>query len=173
MLCEVLRLVRPRSYALALGLGLVFSDVCTPLTTRCLRAPCLYSAGLVVLRNYTNRVCGVAATVYRREQGPRRFDRKLDSEDGGERSGRGLPEGTPETHLYVGKAQGYPWSYPTRSLALARDSLRGAQRGLWGSLRASRYLGKNTRVVDGSLHISTLLFSFHIYIAILVCALFS
>ena len=36
----------------------------------------------------------MAATVYRREQGPRRFDRKLDSEDGGERSGRGLPEGT-------------------------------------------------------------------------------
>ena len=42
------------------------------------------------MRDHTNRVCGVAATVYRREQGPRRFDRKLDSEDGGERSGRGF-----------------------------------------------------------------------------------
>ena len=40
----------------------------------------------------------------------------------------------------------------------------GLQRGLGESLRASRYLSKNIRVVDGSLHISTLLFSFHIYI---------
>ena len=40
----------------------------------------------------------------------------------------------------------------------------GLQRGLGRSLRASRYLGKNTGVVDGSLHISTLLFSFRIYI---------
>ena len=49
------------------------------------------------------------------------------------------------------------------------DSLRGIpceglQRGLGGSLRTSQYLGKNTRVIDGSLHISTLLFSFCIYI---------
>ena len=43
--------------------------------------------GLEVLRDHTNRVCGVAATVYWREQGPRRFDRKLDSEDGGEHLG--------------------------------------------------------------------------------------
>ena len=40
----------------------------------------------------------------------------------------------------------------------------GLQRGLGESLRASRYLGKNTGVIDGSLHISTLLFSFRIYI---------
>ena len=40
----------------------------------------------------------------------------------------------------------------------------GLQRGLRGSLRASRYLGKKTGVIDGSLHISTLLFSFRIYI---------
>ena len=48
---------------------------------------------------------------------------ELDSEDGAEWSGRGLLEGTPETHLRVGKAQGYPRSYPIESLALARDSL--------------------------------------------------
>ena len=42
---------------------------------------------LVVLRDHTNRVFGVAATVYQREQGPRRFSRKLDSEDGGEHPG--------------------------------------------------------------------------------------
>ena len=100
----MLRLVRPRSYALALGLGLVASEVCIPLDQRCLHAPCLYFAGLVILRDHTNRVCGVAATVYRREQGPRRFGRKLDSEDGGEQSGRGLPEGTSKTHLRMGKA---------------------------------------------------------------------
>ena len=40
----------------------------------------------------------------------------------------------------------------------------GLQRGLGGSLHASRYLGKNTGVVDESLHISTLLFSVRIYI---------
>ena len=71
-------------------LGLVFSEVCIPLTPQCLRAPLLYSVGLVVLRDHTNYVCGVATTVYRREQDSRRFGWKLDSEDGGERSGRGF-----------------------------------------------------------------------------------
>ena len=42
------------------------------------------------MRDHTNRVCGVAATVYRREQGPRCFGQKHDSEDGGERFGRGF-----------------------------------------------------------------------------------
>ena len=129
--------------------------------------------GLLVLRDHTNRVYGVAATVYRREQVPWRFGQKLDSEDSGERSGRGLSEGTPETHLHVGKARGYPRRYPKGSLALARNSLRGAPTRTRGSLSASRYLGKNTGVVDGSLYISTLLFSFRIYIVILVYALLS
>ena len=35
------------------------------------------------MQDHTNHVCGVAATVYRREQGPRHFGRKLDSEDDG------------------------------------------------------------------------------------------
>ena len=87
---------------------------------------CSTSEGLVVLRDHTNYIYGVAATVYRREQDPRRFGQKLDSEDGEEQSGRGLPEGTSETHLRVEKARGYPKSYPTGSLALERDSLRGA-----------------------------------------------
>ena len=51
---------------------------------------CYTSEGLVVLRDHTNRVCGVATTVYRREQGPQHFGRKLDSENGRERSGRGF-----------------------------------------------------------------------------------
>jgi hypothetical protein len=46
----------------------------------------------------------VAATVYQREQDLQCFGQKLDSEDGGEQSRRGLPEGTPETHLRVEKA---------------------------------------------------------------------
>ena len=69
-----------------------------------------------------------------------------------------------EDPLARGKAQGYPRRYPTGSLALAMDSYEGLQRGLGRSLHASRYISKNTRVIDGSLHISTLLFSFHIYI---------
>ena len=51
---------------------------------------CCTSEGLVVLRDHINCVCGVVATVYWREQGPWRFGQKLDSEDGGERSGRGF-----------------------------------------------------------------------------------
>ena len=74
------------------------------------------------MRDHTNRICGVATIVYRREQGPRWFGRKLDSEDGGKQSERGLPEGTPKTHLRVGKTRGYPRSYPTESLALMRGS---------------------------------------------------
>ena len=58
--------------------------------------------GLVVLRDHTNCVCGVVATVYRGEQGSRRFGRKLDSEDGEERSKRGFAMsgliGDPLTH---------------------------------------------------------------------------
>jgi hypothetical protein len=88
----VLWLVRPRSYALALGLGLVASEVCIPLDQRCLRAPYLYSVGLVVLQDHTNRACGVATTMYQREQGPWQFGRKLDIEEGGERARRGLPK---------------------------------------------------------------------------------
>ena len=51
---------------------------------------CCTLEGLVVLRDHTNRVCGVAATVYRREQGPWCFGQKLDSEDGRKGSGRGF-----------------------------------------------------------------------------------
>ena len=62
---------------------------------------------------------------------------------------------------------------PDQELGPCGDSLRGAPTRTRGSLRASRYLGKNTRVIDESLLISTLLFSFRIYIAILVSGLLS
>ena len=117
------------------------------------------SEGLEVLRDHTNRVCGVSATVYQREQDPRHFGQKLDSEDGGE---------PPEEACQ--KARRRPtcmWERPEAIYGvtqLGAWSLRGAPTRTRGSLHASRYLGKNTRVVDGSLHISTLLFSFRIYI---------
>jgi hypothetical protein len=49
-----------------------------------------------VLRDRDNRVCVTATTVYRRERGPRRFSRMLDSGDGGERP-RGAGSGAPLT----------------------------------------------------------------------------
>ena len=88
-----------------------------------------------------------------REQGPRRFGRKLDSEDGGEHPGKACR-----------KARRRPtcaWGRPVAIHGVTRPGARplrgipckGLQRGLGGSLRASRCLGKNTGVVDGSLHL--------------------
>ena len=68
----------PHRFAYLLPLGACVHHCCT-------------SEGLVVLRDHTNHVCGVTATVYQREQGPRHLGQKLDSEDGGERSERDLP----------------------------------------------------------------------------------
>jgi hypothetical protein len=58
------------------------------------RAVVIVPSGARVLRDRDNRVCVTAATVYRRERGPRRFGRKLDSGDGGERP-RGAESGAP------------------------------------------------------------------------------
>jgi hypothetical protein len=125
----VLRLVRPRSYAFALGLGLVACEVCIPLNPRCLRAPCLYSAGLVVLRDHTNYVCGVATTVYRREEGPQRFSRKLDIDYGGERSRRGLPKGTTRDTLAHGEGPGLSTKLPDQELGPCKRFLvRGSNK---------------------------------------------
>jgi hypothetical protein len=167
VLCEVPMLVRPCSYALALGLGLVASEVCIPLDQRCLRAPCLYSAGLVVLRDHTNRVCRVATSVYRREQGPWQFGRKLDGKNSGERSGRGLLEGTPKTHFAVGRPRAIYGVTRPGAWTLRGIPCEGLQRGLGESLSASRYLDKNTKVIDGSLHLY-LIIIFRIYFATLV-----
>jgi hypothetical protein len=51
-------------------------------------------SGARVLRDRHNRVCVTPATVYRRERGPRRFGRKLNSGDNGKRpigAGSGAP----------------------------------------------------------------------------------
>ena len=56
------------------------------------------------MRDHTNRVCGVAAIVYRREQGPRHFARKLDSEDDRKWSRRGFAmSGLTEDPLVYGE----------------------------------------------------------------------
>ena len=125
---------------------------------------CCTSEGLVVLRDHTNRICGVATTMYRREQGPWHFGQKLDSEDGG-RSGPG--EACQKAH----QRPTYAWVRPRAIHGVTRLAwplrgipCEGLQRGLGESLCASRYVSKNTRVIDGSFHISTLLLSFRIYI---------
>jgi hypothetical protein len=87
--------------------------------------------------------------VYRREQGPRRFDRKLDSGDGGERP-RGAGSGAP-----LARGEGPRLStelldrgvWPSRGLPFAQ----GHQQGLVGTLRGSGYLDKNTGVIHESL----------------------
>jgi hypothetical protein len=58
------------------------------------RTGVIVPSGARVLRDRDNRVCVTAATVYRRERGLRRFGRKLDSGDGGERP-RGAGSGAP------------------------------------------------------------------------------
>jgi hypothetical protein len=58
------------------------------------RAVVIVPSGTRVLRDRDNRVCITATTVYRRERGPRRYDRKIDSGDDGERpreAGSGAP----------------------------------------------------------------------------------
>jgi hypothetical protein len=58
------------------------------------RAVVIVPSGARVLQDHDNRVCVTAATMYRRERGPWRFGRKLDSGDGAERP-RGARSGAP------------------------------------------------------------------------------
>jgi hypothetical protein len=134
------------------------SEVCTPLTTRCLRAPLLYSAGFVNLARPHQPCLWHDRHHVWREQGPRWFGQKLNSEDGGESSGRDT--GDP---LACGEGPGPSTKLPIQELS----PCEGLQRGLQERLHASRYLSKNTRVIDRSLHLY-LIFTFHIYIATMV-----
>jgi hypothetical protein len=61
------------------------------------RAVVIVPSGARVLRVRDNGVCVTTATVYRRERGPRRFGRKLDTVDGGERL-RAAGSGAPLAH---------------------------------------------------------------------------
>jgi hypothetical protein len=58
------------------------------------RAVVIVPSGARVLRECDNLVCFMAATMYGRERGSRRFGWKLDSGDGGERP-RGVGSGAP------------------------------------------------------------------------------
>ena len=60
----------------------------------------------------------MAATVYQREQGPRCFSRKLDSEDGWERSGRGFAmSGLTKDLLARGEGPGLSMELSDRELS--------------------------------------------------------
>ena len=118
--------------------------------------------GLEVLRDHTNRVCGVAATVYQREQGPRRFGRKLDGEDSGEHLGEACWKAHWRPTCAWGRPEAIYGVTRPRAWPLREIPCEGLQRGLRESLSASRHLGKKIRVVDGSLHLYRP-FTFRIY----------
>ena len=142
----------------------MFSEVCIPLTTRCLRAPLLYIGRAYSLArsptafmvwpppctegNKARGVSAVSLIVKTAGSGPGETCRKAHRRPT-------CAWGRPEAIHGVTR----PGAWPLRGIPC-----EGLQRGLGGSLCASRYLGKNTGVIDGSLHISTLLFSFCIYI---------
>ena len=98
---------------------------------------CCTSDGLVVLRDHTNRVCGVATTVYQREQGPRCFGRNLDSEDSGVHLGEACRKARQRPTCAWGRPGAIhgvtrPGVWPLRGIPC-----EGLQRGLGESLRAS------------------------------------
>jgi hypothetical protein len=70
------------------------------------QAVVIVPSGARVLRDRDNRVSVMAATVYRRERGTRRFDRKLVSGDGGER-----PRGA-ASEASLARREG-PWLSPS------------------------------------------------------------
>jgi hypothetical protein len=96
-------------------------------------------SGVGVLRDHINRVCGAAATIYRRERGPCHFGWKLDSEDGGERS-RGLESGAPLAHEDGGeRSRGLESGAPWLSMELLVH-------GAWPLAWASLCIGAPTRL---------------------------
>jgi hypothetical protein len=125
------------------------------------RVVVIVPSGARILRDRDNRVCATAAIVYRREQGPRHFGRKLDSGDGREH-----PRGD-RSRAPLARGEG-PWlstvlldrgAWPSRGLPFAW----GHQRGLVRTLRGSRYLGKNTDVIHESLHLYLTLYLPHLH----------
>ena len=136
----------------------MFSEVCIPLTTRCLCAPLLYIGGACSLaRSHQPRLwCGRHRVLG--AQGLRRFGWKLDSEDGGEHLGEAYRKARQRPTCTWGRSEAIHGVTRLAAWPLRRIPCEGLQQGLGGSLHASRYLSKNTKVVDESLYISTLLF---------------
>ena len=120
---------------------------------------CYTLEGLVVLRDHTNQVCGVAATLCKGNKARDGLAGNLIVKTAGS-----IRERLARRHVGDPLARGESPRLSTELPDRELGPCEGLQRGLGGSLRASRYLGKNTRVINGSLYISTLLFSFCIYI---------
>jgi hypothetical protein len=99
--------------------------------------------------------------VYRRKRGPQHFGWKLDSEDCGERpseAGSGAPLARGEDpRLSTELLDRGVW--PSRGLPYAYEY----QRGLVGTLRGSRYLGKNIGVIHERLHLYLAFYLPHLY----------
>lgn len=78
--------------------------------------------GFVILRNHTNRVCGVdVGAVWGRLALGRLAKCSVHSEDGREQSDRGFVE----THLHMWKTMSYQQSYPTMELGPCKRFQRG------------------------------------------------
>ena len=143
----------------------MFSEICTPLITRCLCAPLLYIRGACSLaRSHQPHLwCGchyVPKGTRPAAVSARSLIVKTAVNSLGEacRKAHWRPTCTWERFRAI------HGSYPIESLALVRDSLRGAPMRTRGKFGRFSIPHKNTRVIDESLHISTLLFSFRIYI---------
>ena len=91
---------------------------------------CCTLEGLVVLRDHTNRVCGVTATVYQREQGPQCFYRKLDSEDDGEHPGEACRKTRRRPTCAWGRPKAIHGVTRLGAWPLRRIPYEGLQRGL-------------------------------------------
>ena len=109
---------------------------------------CFTSEGFVVLQDHTNHVCGATATVYGGNKALGVSVGSLIVKTAGSIRKR-LAERHIEDPLARGEGTRLSTELPDRELGPCEK----LQRGLWGSLRASRYLGKNTGVVGGSLHL--------------------
>ena len=125
------------------------------------------SEGLVILRDQTNRVSGVAATVYRREQGPRCFGQQLDSEDGGEHPGEACQKARQRPTCAWGRPKAIhrftrPGAWPLRGIPY-----EGLQRGLGGSLHTSVKILESSMGVCISLPCS-LAFAFTLIVLLLL-----
>ena len=112
---------------------------------------CCTLEGLVVLRDHTNRVCGVAATVYRREQGLWRFGRKLDSKDGGLHPGEACQKARRRPTCAWGRPEAIHRVTRLGAWPLRGIPCEGLQRGLGGSFYA--LLDTSVKIPESSMRV--------------------
>lgn len=97
------------------------------------------------MRDHTNSIYGVAATTYWTKRDPQSFRQKLNIKDDDEHSG----EAKTKAPLVYGEISWLSMELHNRELAIAwAFPCMGLQRGLGGSLCASRYHSKN---IDASI----------------------